>query len=267
MINFDLNTTEKNIVGSVNEVNGNLVGQKYKDSEAGEIFNGYADNEASGRYSHAEGRDTVASGDYSHAEGQNTHAIGTFSHAEGQSTTATRTWSHVEGCYNYEIKDAIHTVGIGDFYKGDKNAHVILYTNGDHYIIGIGNYTGKNITTSTKSLQTVISDLEEIHTPVITEGDPDLWGTQEAGTIDGTLTQVQYDAIKERIENGLPVIIRVDYAAGYTSTFTAVSTSPSNTPGRYTFCYIDYNTNENQYFLKWFKMESDLTCQVSTKII
>lgn len=118
-----------------------------------------------------------------------------------------------------------------------------------------------------KSLQTVISDLEKIHTPVITEGDPTFWSSQTEGIVDGSLQQVQYDAIKEHIENGLPIIIRVNYNEGYTATFTAVSTSPSTTPGRYSFCYIDYNTTGNQYFLKWFRMESDLTCQVYTKVI
>ena len=92
-------------------------------------------------------------------------------------------------------------------------------------------------------------------------------GKQEEGTVTGTLTQGQYNAIKTRIEKGLPVIIRVDYDEGYTSTFTAVSTSTSTIPGRYSFCYIDYNMLNNQYYIKWFRMDSDLTCQVYTKII
>lgn len=252
MINFDLNTTEKNIVGSVNEIEENLVGEKYGGG-TGEIFNNYAGNSAPSSYAHA--------------EGTNNYANGFASHAEGMGNTASAIGSHIEGTYSYNIQDAIHTVGIGnEESNGRKNAHVIKKEDGAHYIIGIGGYEGK-ATDSAQSLQTVISDLEEIHTPVIESGDPTLWGKEEEGEVPGIITQEQYNTIKTRIENGLPVIIRVDYDGAYTSTFTSISASTTTTPGRYSFCYIDYNTTSNQYFLKWFKMESDLTCQVRTKIL
>lgn len=58
--------------------------------------------EASGNYSHAEGRLTVSSGNYSHAEGSGTIASGTYSHAEGSGTIALGMSSHVSGVYNAE---------------------------------------------------------------------------------------------------------------------------------------------------------------------
>ena len=66
-------------------------------SSAGEIFNDYENNVASGKASHAEGYHTVAFGNYSHAEGYYTVASGQYSHAEGSSTKASGARSHAEG--------------------------------------------------------------------------------------------------------------------------------------------------------------------------
>ena len=65
--------------------------------EYSEIFNDYANNVASGYYSHAEGYKTTASGETSHAEGYITTASGAYSHAEGVRTTASGSYSHSEG--------------------------------------------------------------------------------------------------------------------------------------------------------------------------
>lgn len=65
-----------------------------------EIFNDYANNDAIGEYSHAEGHGTVARGDCSHAEGYNTiyhGALGNYSHAEGYCAEASGSSSHAEG--------------------------------------------------------------------------------------------------------------------------------------------------------------------------
>lgn len=127
----------------------------------------------------------------------------------------------------------------------------------------------ENYTLNTKSKDIVggVNEVDNIYEPVVENGDLVLWGTQEEGVVNGTLRQIQYDAIKTRIENSLPIIIKVNYAAGYTATFTSIASSPSSTPGKYSFMYIDYNTDTYQYFFKCFKMESDLTCQIHTKII
>ena len=96
-----LSTTNKTIVGAINELNelkvdkNDLIGASY--NELGEIFNDYANNIASGVLSHAEGASTTALGNNSHAEGENTVASGYNSHAEGESTTALAKDSHAEG--------------------------------------------------------------------------------------------------------------------------------------------------------------------------
>lgn len=54
----------------------------------GEIFNDYENNQALGKYSHAEGYRTQALGANSHAEGQHTVASGRDSHAGGEDTLA-----------------------------------------------------------------------------------------------------------------------------------------------------------------------------------
>ena len=117
-----------------------------------EVFN-YADNVASGSYSHAEGRETTASGDcshaegyntkatggYSHSEGSNTQANGTFSHSEGNGTRANGMWSHaegnstiakgesqhVQGKFNIENTSFAHIVGNGTSSSNRSNAHTV----------------------------------------------------------------------------------------------------------------------------------------------
>lgn len=66
---------------------------------------------ASGSYSHAEGNLTIASGDDSHAEGGGTTASGIRSHAEGKSTVASGPESHAEGGYTTASNTRSHAEG------------------------------------------------------------------------------------------------------------------------------------------------------------
>ena len=78
----------------------NGVGEKYINEGGevkGEIFNDYANNIASGGFTHAEGYDTEAVKWGAHAEGGDTHAMHNYAHAEGLSTYATGESSHAEG--------------------------------------------------------------------------------------------------------------------------------------------------------------------------
>ena len=117
----NLNTTDKTIVGAINEILPKATGVGKVDPNSdgtGEIFNFYegefegdSANVASGRYSHAEGRRTTAVGDYSHAEGSSTRAEGDFSHAEGYDTTATGNSSHAEGYDTTATGNSSHAEG------------------------------------------------------------------------------------------------------------------------------------------------------------
>lgn len=107
-----------------------------------EIFNLYSSledesgyivppNQASGKYSHAQGFSTIASGDYSHAEGQLTTASGLNAHAEGQGTGATGNHSHAEGNLTTAGGICSHAEGtltraIGDYShaEGDRTAAI-----------------------------------------------------------------------------------------------------------------------------------------------
>lgn len=143
-------------------IEGGGVGQA-TEATGGEIFNDYTNNTATGQYSHAEGNLTSslgiashseggltrASGIYSHAEGNQAYANGKASHAEGSLTTANNDYEHAQGIYNVsntpteEDYKTIHSIGIGTSTNDRKNAQEVLL-NGDHYIIGIGNYDGTN---------------------------------------------------------------------------------------------------------------------------
>ena len=119
----------------------NKINEQYYDTSIGkngtgwngEIFNSYAENEASGSYSHAEGLNTVASGysahaegigaiasgNRSHAEGGFTTASGDYSHAENYSTTANGHYAHADGRSTTASGDASHAEGWGVTANGD----------------------------------------------------------------------------------------------------------------------------------------------------
>ena len=133
------NTEFKAINGEPIKGTGNIetIGKLYPDSTHGEIFNEYSRNVASGDFSHAEGNGTTTNNVGEHAEG-------TFNLSNTGSTDSGRT---------------IHSVGIGTgSITNRKNAHEIM-CNGDHYIIGIGNYDGTNYSDA-KSLQQVVNTMQ-----------------------------------------------------------------------------------------------------------
>lgn len=102
-----------------------IYGEEVIAEKGAEVFNDYADNIASGEYSHAEGEyskasgtsshaegiSTEASGSYSHAEGCNTGAYGYASHAEGDQTTASGHSSHAEGTFTTAYGSSSHAEG------------------------------------------------------------------------------------------------------------------------------------------------------------
>ena len=88
----------------------------------GEYFNDYANNKATGIFSHAEGQNTLSSGWGSHAEGYRTIAQGTDSHAEGSNNTANGGYSHAEGQDNIAQGTSSHVEGARNVAVG-QNAH------------------------------------------------------------------------------------------------------------------------------------------------
>lgn len=107
---------------------------------------------AYGDWSHAEGGESNARGEGSHAEGTWTTTMGVSSHAEGTWTKTNNEGEHAEGIFNVshtdENKEAgkctIHSVGIGSYTEGGRNAIEIM-RNGDIYVKGIGEYDGTSI--------------------------------------------------------------------------------------------------------------------------
>jgi hypothetical protein len=72
--------------------------------------------DATGDYSHAEGRGTTASGNSSHAEGESTESSGDSSHAEGESSQAIGASSHAEGKGSRAYGSSSHAEGQSDTY-------------------------------------------------------------------------------------------------------------------------------------------------------
>ena len=115
------------------------------------------DNEVTGISSHVEGDGNICDANCSHVEGISNTATGNCSHVEGTSNISTIDNQHIEGQYSKE-SDSIHIVGIGTSGTSRKNAHEITL-DGQHYIIGVGNYNGTNKESST-SLNAVVAGLD-----------------------------------------------------------------------------------------------------------
>lgn len=143
-------------------------------------------NKVDGLYGHAEGHSNIVKGDYGHAEGygntvnnENGHAEGTntvnngkSSHTEGVGTITTNEGEHAEGTYNYSDDGYISSIGIGSNNETRKNAITVLkdgriYLNETSEIINNISkkfnpclYDGKAVNDNSKSLQQILSNLE-----------------------------------------------------------------------------------------------------------
>ena len=171
-------TTESDVwaaINSLNIQNGSISGAIQQDSALATGQNAAAFNTstASGKYSHAEGKNSSAQGESSHAEGANTIAIGGAAHAEGGgSTTAGALYSHAEGQGTLAMSKAQHTQGkfnredAADVYahivgggsgSGDRrNIHTVAWSGegwfqGDVYV---GSTSGKYQDEGSKRLAT-----------------------------------------------------------------------------------------------------------------
>ncbi len=136
---MDSSTNLENSLITANYVNVNKPGLITSTINHSEIFNSYENindinikrNEASGKYSHAEGSNTTASGHSSHAEGNNTTASGDYSHAGGYHTTANQKYQTVIGAYNtYNGSennkiDKLFVVGNGTDNNNRSNAFIV----------------------------------------------------------------------------------------------------------------------------------------------
>lgn len=125
---FNLNTlyfpTDSNNI-FFNNKTYNEVGKRFYDEGetdpqlAGEIFNDYENNTASGSLSHAEGYNCHAIGENSHAEGSNNMAEGNCSHAEGTYNETYGKNSHAEGEFNTTDGDSSHAEGGNNSVNGN----------------------------------------------------------------------------------------------------------------------------------------------------
>lgn len=135
-----------------------------KAEEEGSHAEGYYST-AKGVYCHAEGNQTTASSTASHAEGGQTKAAGVNSHAEGTRTIANNNAEHAQGKYNIsntgslDSDKTIHSIGIGSSNIELKNAQEVM-TNGDYYIVGVGNYDGTNYSEA-QTVQEVINSKQD----------------------------------------------------------------------------------------------------------
>ena len=101
---------------------------------------------AQGKYSHAEGNESIASGMASHAEGYTTVASGQYSHAEGHGSKAEGFSSHVEGQGTKATENCGHAEGYGTL-SSSMSAHAEGY---ETKAIGMAAHAEGNTTTATE---------------------------------------------------------------------------------------------------------------------
>ena len=121
-----------NMVSTINTGSG-LQSEKFNDNN----------NIASGKYSHAEGEQTVAIMEAAHAEGYKTQANGNYSHAEGKSTEAMGQGSHTEG-YNENYSASVSARGAGSHIEGYASISTAVYAQSSG--IHIEGYTSNSVT-------------------------------------------------------------------------------------------------------------------------
>lgn len=233
VINNNIYTAGQNIKIENSKIEA--VGYTY-DSDKKSFVTGYG-TIASGSYSHAEGdrtkayeRAAHAEGYYaqaygiaSHAEGDNTMATGDCSHAEGYDTGTNNRYEHAQGVRNVSNQNSdtfgdagntIHSIGIGTSGSDYKNAQEVMQ-NGDHYIIGIGDYDGTNINEAL-TLQEVINELNnkeipnEIYVGTTVEGEPTIFiDTDEENDIE-VYTKDQVDSLITDVRKDIDIILGPD---------------------------------------------------------
>lgn len=102
---------------------------------------------STGRYSHAEGAETIAQGNQAHAEGNKTEATGPQAHAEGYETKATAVAAHAEGLGTLAANDGAHAQGKFTKAIGDASAANGYWTEANHahqFVIGRVNANDEN---------------------------------------------------------------------------------------------------------------------------
>lgn len=104
---------------------------------------------ASGKFSHAEGREAVASGLLSFSHGYNTKATGDYSHAEGGGTTASGDYSHAGG--TGATASGTNAFSYGSYTKasGSNSNAFGYYTEALKYQSAIGHYNDTSLATET----------------------------------------------------------------------------------------------------------------------
>lgn len=118
---------------------------------------------ATGEHSFAEGSGSRAEGSMSHAEGWGARACGRGSHAEGQSTETTNECEHAQGRFNMSHAHTIDSIGIGNNTDDRRNATEVT-DDGKMYVLGIGNYNGRN--TGMSGVKDLASEFHWLHTRI-----------------------------------------------------------------------------------------------------
>ena len=140
--------TATNIQAAIDELNLiKGVGQTYPNSTHGEIFNSYANNVASGDYSHTEGNGNITTAICGHNEGENNTCSGEKAHSEGYSTKSTGYGAHSQNIATTASGRGTHAGGYHTIAGYDYQTAIGTYNNNKStnlFEIGNGTSTARS---------------------------------------------------------------------------------------------------------------------------
>ena len=246
---FSLNTEYSTAVkdGSVAFGSKSRATGTFSFAHGGEIIQ-LGGNEATGAYSHAEGRATNAIGVSAHSEGERTYAYGISSHAEGRGTTVHGNFCHVEGQFNKLDQSGQYAHVVGNGTENHLSNAYTLDWDGNAWFAGdvyVGSTSGTNRDNGSKKLATeeFVKDQNSNfdNTPcgysIIGESEKD-WSW--SGAVSDTKNGVYYQDISSKSfsDNTILTVNGNNYLARSTSNlWVDVDNVPQN-PQRFSGYYI-----------------------------
>lgn len=207
-----------------------------------EVFNDYANNQATGEYSHVEGRSCQARNSYTHAEGNYTEATGTGSHAEGYYSKATGQASHAGGNYceangqnSFAHGNYVTANGTNEFAVGTCNVEYISNSDFSYFNSGYYYYTGDKV---------IVGDWLIPNQKNIYQANTDI----SPGPFDAT----QWDVIGQYTPDNEIPLFSVGNGAGYSSRSNAFEVLKDGTAklGGQHLIAIDPPTTDGTYKLR-----------------
>lgn len=175
------------------------------------------------------------------------------------------------GLYSYPISFPWSidnkTVNLVSGLESNLNIYRFIEYDYDNYGNPLLTHYQLDTTADNPAVRKLLDQTQHISTIFLDNGEATFWSSQNEGTIEGTITQEEYNLLKSIVENHSQCIVIVSDQNRYNNSYQSVSCSKHLTGGEYSFIFLDYNNTTFDAFYKIFIAKSDLTCSITTKKI